>query len=39
MSLIFTLVGFAVWFFSFIMYSFLLLFSERVVKKTRTKYL
>lgn len=39
MSLIFTLIGIALWFFSFIMYSFLLLFSERVVKKTRTKYL
>lgn len=39
MSLIFTLVGFAVWFFSYILYSFLLLFSERVIKRTRTKYL
>jgi ABC transporter transmembrane region len=32
MSLIFTLVGIAVWCSSYIMYSFLLLFSERVVK-------
>ena len=39
MSLIFTLVGIAVWFFSYIMYSFLLLFSERVVRKTRVNYL
>ena len=39
MSLIFTCVGFAVWFFSYIMYSFLLLFSERVIRKTRTRYL
>lgn len=39
MSLIFTLVGIAVWIFSLVMYSFLLMFSERVVKKTRTKYL
>jgi ATP-binding cassette, subfamily B (MDR/TAP), member 1 len=39
MSLIFTLVGIAVWIFSLVMYSFLLLFSERVVKKTRVKYL
>lgn len=38
-SLIFTLVGIAIWCFSFVMYSFLLLFSERVAKKTRTKYL
>jgi len=39
MSLIFTLVGVAIWITSLIMYSLLLLFSERVVKKTRTKYL
>jgi len=39
MALIFTLVGLAVLFFSYIMYSFLLLFSERVIKRTRTKYL
>lgn len=39
MSLIFTLVGIAVWFFSLIMYSFLLMFSERVTRKTRTEYL
>ena len=39
MSLIFTLVGFAVWLFSYFLYSFLLLFSERVVKKIRVKYL
>jgi hypothetical protein len=39
MSLIFTCVGIAVWIFSYFMYSLLLLFSERVVKKTRTKYL
>ena len=36
MSLIFTLVGVAIWITSLIMYSLLLLFSERVVKKTRT---
>ena len=39
MALIFSCVGVAVWIFSFVMYSFLLLFSEKVVKKTRTKYL
>ncbi len=39
MSLIFTLVGFAVWFFSYLMYSCLLLFSDRVTRKIRTKYL
>lgn len=39
MSLIFTLVGFAVWLFSYFLYSLLLLFSERVVKKIRVKYL
>jgi ATP-binding cassette, subfamily B (MDR/TAP), member 1 len=39
MSLIFTLVGIAVWFFSYVMYSSLLLFSDRVTKKIRTKYL
>lgn len=39
MSLIFTVVGVGVWITSLIMYSFLLLFSERVVKATRTKYL
>jgi ATP-binding cassette subfamily B (MDR/TAP) protein 1 len=39
MSLIFTLVGIAVWIFSLVMYSFLLLFSERVVKTTRVQYL
>ena len=39
MSLIFTLVGVAVWVASYIMYSFLLLASERVIKKTRTEYL
>ena len=39
MSLIFTLVGFAVWLASYSMYTLLLMFSERVVKKTRTQYL
>jgi ATP-binding cassette subfamily B (MDR/TAP) protein 1 len=39
MSLIFTLVGVAVWLFSYFLYSLLLLFSERVVKKIRVKYL
>ncbi len=39
MSLIFTLVGLAVWLFSYLMYSTLLLFSDRVTKKIRTKYL
>lgn len=38
MALIFTCVGIAIWFTSYIMYSFLLLFSARVVRKTRTKY-
>lgn len=38
-SLIFTCVGIAIWITSFVMYSFLLLFSERVIKRTRTKYL
>lgn len=38
-ALIFTCVGIAVWFFSFIMYAFLLMFSERVAKKIRTQYL
>ena len=39
MSLIFTLVGIAVWFFSYLMYSTLLLFSDKVTKKIRVKYL
>jgi len=39
MSLIFTCVGVAIWFSSYIMYSFLLLLSERVVRRTRTRYL
>jgi ATP-binding cassette subfamily B (MDR/TAP) protein 1 len=38
-SLIFSLVGIAVWLFSYFLYSSLLLFSERVTKKIRTKYL
>lgn len=38
MSLIFTCVGFAIWFTAYVNYAFLLMFSERVAKKTRTKY-
>lgn len=38
MSLIFTCVGFAIWFTSYVNYAFLLMFSERIAKKTRTKY-
>lgn len=37
--LIFTLVGIGIWAFAFVMYSFLLLFSERVTRRTRTQYL
>lgn len=39
MSLIFSLVGVAVWITCYISYAFLLMFSERVAKKTRIKYL
>ena len=39
MSLIFTCVGIAIWFSSYVMYSLLLMFSERVIRKTRTAYL
>ena len=39
MSLIFTLIGLAIWVTSYTMYSFLLIFSERVARKTRTAYL
>lgn len=39
MSLIFSCVGVAIWITSYISYSSLLIFSERVTKKTRAKYL
>lgn len=39
MSLIFTCVGFAVWITCYISYAFLLMFSERVARKTRIRYL
>ncbi len=39
MSLIFLGVGIAVWIASYVSYAFLLIFSERVIKKTRVKYL
>lgn len=39
MSLLFALVGIGIWIASYINYSFLLMFSERVAKKTRVKYL
>ncbi len=39
MSLIFVVIGIAVWITSYISYSFLLMFSERIAKKTRIKYL
>ena len=37
--LIFTCVGLAIWFFSYVSYGFLLMFSEKLGKKIRTKYL
>lgn len=39
MSLLFTMVGIGVWIFSYINYSFLLMFSERIAKKLRVAYL
>lgn len=39
MSFLFTMVGIGVWIFSYINYSFLLMFSERVAKKIRVAYL
>lgn len=39
MSLIFTLVGIAIWIFSYISYGFLLIFSERMSRKLRVAYL
>jgi ATP-binding cassette subfamily B (MDR/TAP) protein 1 len=39
MSLIFSCVGVGIWFTSYVSYSCLIIFSERVTKKTRTKYL
>jgi ABC-type multidrug transport system fused ATPase/permease subunit len=39
LSLIFTLVGVGIYFFSFIYYSFLLIASEKIVRRTKTAYL
>lgn len=39
MCLIFTCVGIAVWIFSYLDYCFLLMFSERIARKTRIAYL
>lgn len=39
MSLIFTIIGFGIWFFCYLNYSLLLMFSERIAKKTRIAYL
>jgi ABC-type multidrug transport system fused ATPase/permease subunit len=39
MSLIFTLVGIVIWITSYVSYAFLLIFSERIARKTRIKYL
>lgn len=39
MSLIFTLIGILVLVFSYFNYAFLLMFSERVAKKTKIRYL
>ena len=39
MSLIFSCVGVGIWITSYISYASLLMFSERVIKKTRVKYL
>jgi ABC-type multidrug transport system fused ATPase/permease subunit len=39
MCLLFTIIGCGVWVTSYVNYGFLLMFSERVAKKTRVKYL
>jgi hypothetical protein len=39
LSLIYTLVGVGIWIFSYIYYSLLLIFAERVTKKTKVAYL
>lgn len=39
MSMLFTVIGIAIWILTYVSYAFLLMFSERVAKKTRVKYL